>query len=143
MKKSELKTVLKPLIKECIKEVIFEEGILSNIISEVVQGMGAAPLVEREERRLPRTVKQQPQQDELRLKERKNKLAEARKRMLGAINKDAYNGVNLFEGTKPMRKTPQQSQGGATASPLSGIDPGDPGVDISSLIGGLNYKGLF
>ena len=63
MKKSELKAVLKPLIKECIKEVIFEEGVLSGIISEVVQGMGAIPLVESEEKRLPRTIKHQPQQD--------------------------------------------------------------------------------
>ena len=129
MKKSELKTVLKPLIKECIKEVIFEEGILSNIISEVVQGMGAAPLVEREEKRLPRTVKQQPQQDELRLKERKNKLAEARKRMLGAINKDAYNGVNLFEGTEPA-PSPSTSHG---RGPLDNEAPSDPGVDISGI----------
>ena len=142
MKKSELKTVLKPLIKECIKEVIFEEGILSGIISEVVQGMGAAPLVEREEKRLPRTIKQQPQQDEMRLKERKNKMNETRKRMLEAVSRDAYNGVDLFEGTKPMTnvsapKTP------SSQSPLSGIDPSDSGVDLSNLIGGINYKGLF
>jgi hypothetical protein len=142
MKKSELKTVLKPLIKECIKEVIFEEGILSGIISEVVQGMGTAPLVEREEKRLPRTIKQQPQQDEMRLKERKSKLLEARKRMLSAINQEAYNGVDLFEGTKPMRKGSNQT-GGRPSSPLSGVEPTDAGVDLSSLIGGLNYKGLF
>lgn len=44
--KSELRQVLKPLIKECIKEVIFEEGILSNIVSEVAQGLGAQTIVE-------------------------------------------------------------------------------------------------
>ena len=80
MKKSELKTILKPLIKECIKEVIFEEGVLSGIISEVVQGTGAPPLVERQE---------------------------------------------------------------APSSPLAGVDPHDSGVDISSLVGGMNYKGMF
>ena len=46
MKKSELRQVLKPLIKECIKEVIFEEGILSNIVSEVAQGLGGQTIVE-------------------------------------------------------------------------------------------------
>ena len=105
MKKSELKAVLKPLIKECIKEVIFEEGVLSGIISEVVQGMGAIPLVESEEKRLPRTIKHQPQQDEMRLKERKSRMDEARNRMLEAVSRDAYNGVDLFEGTKPMTTT--------------------------------------
>ena len=45
MKKSELRQVLKPLIKECIKEVIFEEGILSNIVSEVAQGLGGQTIV--------------------------------------------------------------------------------------------------
>ncbi len=46
MKKSELKSLLKPMIKECIKEVIFEEGVLSNIVSEVVGGLGRPTLVE-------------------------------------------------------------------------------------------------
>ena len=41
MKKQELQKVLKPLIKECIKEVIFEEGVLSSLIKEVAQGLGA------------------------------------------------------------------------------------------------------
>ena len=42
MKKSELKNI----IKECVREVIFEEGMLSGIVSEVVQGMGTASLVQ-------------------------------------------------------------------------------------------------
>ncbi len=146
MKKSELKTMLKPLIKECIKEVIFEEGVLSGIISEVVQGMGTAPLVEKQEKRVPRTIKQ-PAQDELRLQERRSARAAAKKKMLDAINKDAYNGVDLFEGTKPLSRGGTVSDGSsksaASAGPLAGVDPNDAGVDLSSLIGGLNYKGIF
>ena len=46
MKKAELKKLLKPMIKECIKEVIFEEGILSNIVSEVAQGLGRPTLID-------------------------------------------------------------------------------------------------
>ena len=143
MKKSELKAVLKPLIKECIKEVIFEEGVLSGIISEVVQGMGAIPLVESEEKRLPRTIKHQPQQDEMRLKERKSRMDEARNRMLEAVSRDAYNGVDLFEGTKPMTTTGSPGKTPPAHSPLAGVNPADAGVDLSNLIGGINYKGLF
>ena len=46
MKKDQLKKVLKPLIKECIKEAIFEEGVLSGLISEVVQGLGGQVISE-------------------------------------------------------------------------------------------------
>jgi len=143
MKKSELAKILKPLIKECIKEVIFEEGILSGIISEVVQGMGAAPLVERQEQKLPRTIKKAPEEDEMRLQERKQKMAENRKKMLDAIGRDTYNGVDLFEGTRPISKGGQPSAEPTAQGPLAGVDPSDSGVDLSSLIGGINYKGLF
>jgi hypothetical protein len=55
--------------------------------------------------------------------------------MTKAIGRNAYNGVNLFEGTIPITKggTP-----GATADspgPLAGVDPNDPGVDISAFFG--------
>ncbi len=124
MNKQELKKILKPLIKECIKEVIFEDGTLSSIISEVVKGVGE-PIVETKQR-FPK--KQQPQyetdeQAKARLKKQRNKMMEA-------IGKDAYNGVNLFEGTTPA-PAPQESGRGA----LSDVDPSDPGVDISSFMG--------
>ena len=50
--------------------------------------------------------------------------------MMEAIGKDAYNGVNLFEGTTPA-PAPQESCRGS----LSDVDPSDPGVDISSFMG--------
>ena len=94
MKKSELRQVLKPLIKECIKEVIFEEGVLSNIVSEVAQGLGGQTIVE---------TKQQPAEPQRNYEEENRiahqKLQETRKRMLDAIGSDAYNGVDLFAGT--------------------------------------------
>jgi len=129
MKKSELKLILKPLIKECIKEVIFEEGVLSNIVSEVAQGLGGQTIVE---------TKQQPTTPQRNYeKERQvaqQKLQETRKRMLEAIGSDSYNGVDLFAGTTPTRAPAESKQG----DPLAGIDPGDPGVDISGLFGGMN-----
>ena len=109
--------MLKPLIKECIKEVIFEDGTLSTIISEVMQGVGQ-PIVE---------TKQKPQYKTD--KQAKVKLNEQRKKMMDAIGGDAYNGVNLFEGTTPAPPQKQQGQG-----PLDSEDPRDPGVDISSIM---------
>tara|TARA_Y100000034_G_scaffold18829_1_gene20950 strand:+ start:511 stop:966 length:456 start_codon:yes stop_codon:yes gene_type:complete len=133
MKKTELKKILKPLIKECIKEVIFEDGVLSGLISEVAKGMSpssvvsttpppADPMVDR----LKRNAFTAEQNDNL--KEHKAKLMAA---IGGGGN--TFNGVNLFEGTTPVaaQTTPTQQ-----ATPLSGVNPGDAGVDISGLFGG-------
>ena len=57
---------------------------------------------------------------------------ETKKKMLNAIGSENYNGVNLFEGTEPLRKGGSQGAPGAT-SPLEMYAPEDPGVDISSL----------
>jgi len=141
MKKSELRQVLKPLIKECIKEVIFEEGILSNIVSEVAQGLGGQTIVEQSP-----TVAQTAQQEQIRQQQEqesrvaKQKLQETRKRMLDAVGKDAYNGVDLFAGTTPTSAPAESKQG----DPLAGVDPRDPGVDINQLFGGAskNWSGM-
>ena len=129
MKKNELKKILKPLIKECVKEVIFEEGALSTIISEVMKGTS-------ESQQIVETRTQKPKQDFAR-QERKMKEAKERKRkLLDSIGKDAYNGVNLFEGTTPAPPpTTGQGQG-----PLDGVSPNDPGVDISGIFSGHSAK---
>ena len=115
MKTSELKKALKPLIKQCIKEVIFEEGVLSGIISEVVKGIDAAPVI-REQK-----VVREPTNGHT-----KKKLEEQRKKMLSAIGKNSFNGVNVFEGVEPMKEGNQRS-------PLANVNAGDAGVDISEL----------
>ena len=117
MKTNELKKVLKPLIKQCIKEVIFEEGVLSGIISEVVKGVNTAPVI-REQKQVS---KPKPNNDLA-----KKKIQEQRKKMMEAIGKGSYNGVNVFEGVDPITESNQQS-------PLANMAPGDPGVDISKL----------
>ena len=122
MNKQELKNILKPLIKECIKEVIFDDGVLSGIISEVMQGVGTPQIIETP------TRKPEPKIDHA---QKSAQLQEQRKRMMDAIGKDAYNGVNLFEGTTPAPAQGSSSQHGA----LAGTDPSDPGVDISSFMG--------
>ena len=125
MKKNELKKMLKPLIKECIKEVIFEEGALSTIISEVMKGTSGSE-------RIVETRTQQPKQDFAKQERKLNEAKERRKKLLDSIGADAYNGVNLFEGTTP---APAPSSGGGQG-PLDGVSPGDAGVDISGIFSG-------
>jgi hypothetical protein len=121
--------MLKPLIKECIKEVIFEEGALSTIISEVMKGTsGAQPIVESKAR-------QQPKQNFERQERKMDEAKQRRKKLLDSIGTDAYNGVNLFEGTTAAPGQSQQGQG-----PLDGVSAVDPGVDITSLFSGHSSK---
>ena len=130
MKKSELKALLKPMIKECIKEVIFEEGVLSNIVSEVAHGLGRPTLVE------ARQPAPEPAAS-VNTSHRKQQVAleESREKLLSAINRDAYGGVNVFEGTTPLSSGGSVDSGPKTQGPLSDIDPNDPGVDISNIVG--------
>ena len=130
MKKEELKKLLKPMIKECIKEVIFEEGVLSNIVAEVAQGIGRPTLVEAKQHVA------EPSQDNRETLREQQAAVEAHKReLLASINKDAYGGVNVFEGTTPLSSGGSISQGPSAQGPLSDIEPSDPGVDISSIMG--------
>ena len=130
MSKNDLKKILKPLIKECIKEVIFEEGVLSTVISEVMKGTsGSQQIIETK----------QPKQTRRNFENRERKLKEvkARKRkLLDSIGKDAYNGVDLFEGTTPA-PAPRTNQG---QGPLDDVAPNDPGVDISGLFSSHSSK---
>ena len=133
MKKSELKRILKPLVTECIKESLMEDGLISGIIAEVVRGMNTPqPIVEAKQPQID------PQMNRMKRNafdgEQRNKLKEHKKKLMSAIGGNAYNGVNLFEGTTP---APAQASPSAAASPLSGQAPADPGVDISNLFGSV------
>ena len=138
MKRSELKQILKPLIKECIKEAILEDDLLSNVISEVVKSLGTNTIVEQRTQAVSR-----PRVDEQREREYiRTKANDTRKQLLDAIGKDSYNGVNLFEGTEPLRSGASSS--GISSSPLSNVDPGDAGVNIDGIfsVGGSRWKTL-
>ena len=132
MKRSELKKVLKPLIKECIKEVIFDEGVLSGLISEVIKGASdPQPIVESVPQKAPQLQVTSKKQDSLN---------EIRKSLTEAIGKEAYGGIDIFEGLDPISKggSPGASP---TSSPLQTYAPNDAGVDISSLVSG-KWKNL-
>jgi len=131
MKKQELAKILKPLVKQCIKEVLFEEGVLSSVISEVVIGLntGMQPITEQQTIQTPTKP---PRDNES--EKRKQKINETRKQMLDAIGKSSYNGVDLFEGTKPISSSPEPGAP-PSHSPLANMDPEDAGIDISALMG--------
>ena len=118
MKKSDLKKLIKPLVKECIHEVLLEEGLLSNVVSEVAKGLNTAPVITEQ-------VEQAPAP-----KPRKRDYSADRRKLMDAIGNDAYNGVNLFEGTTPAPAQQEQSAGSVDLG-----DPDDAGVDIGSILG--------
>ena len=118
MKKSDLKKLIKPLVKECIHEVLLEEGLLSNVVLEVAKGLNTAPVITEQ-------VEQAPAP-----KPRKRDYSADRRKLMDAIGNDAYNGVNLFEGT-----TPAPAQQEQTAGSVDMGDPNDAGVDIGSILG--------
>jgi hypothetical protein len=128
MKKSELKKILRPLVSECIKESLMEDGLISEIIAEVVRGMTASS--PRPPTNIATAQDTQSASPVDRRAEQAKKLQEHRSKLMSAIGKEAYNGVNLFEGTSP---APAQAPSTHAASPLSGQAPNDAGVDISNL----------
>lgn len=139
MKKNELRRLLKPLVKQCIKEVLFEEGVLSNIISEVVAGLSSGVVLESNTRQ-PRAEPVAEQLYEQQETEPSQKIRDSRKQMLEAIGRSSYNNVDLFENTNPLAKGGEPNPPTPSGAPLSGIDPSDPGIDISGL---MNKTGVW
>tara|TARA_R110002110_G_scaffold75720_2_gene200019 strand:+ start:516 stop:947 length:432 start_codon:yes stop_codon:yes gene_type:complete len=141
MKRSELKKMIKPIVKECVQEALLGEGILSNIVSEVAQGMGNQFLVERKEEIVPSMSNENSVQMEAMESRKREELKEYKQQLLDQIGNEAYNGIDLFEGTKP--SAPEMSATQA-AGPLGNKDPSDAGVDISGImaLGGKNWKAL-
>lgn len=140
MSKTDIKRMIKPLLKECVKEVLLEEGVLSNIVAEVAKGLSGNLI---QEQRQP--VAKTPQVSLEQSSRQKEMLLERRKKLMDAIGKDAYAGIDIFEGTEPLTS----HEAGETkplgkGSPLAGQAPGDPGVDISGIValGGKNWKAL-
>tara|TARA_E500000331_G_scaffold318995_1_gene331380 strand:- start:64 stop:456 length:393 start_codon:yes stop_codon:yes gene_type:complete len=120
VKKSDLKQLIKPLVKECIHEVLLEEGLLSNVVSEVAKGLQPQNMVVESQAPRPQPTAPNPNKDN----------SAQRKKLLDAIGADAYNGVDLFEGT-----TPAPAHREARPGTIDLGDPSDSGVDITNLMG--------
>lgn len=134
MKINELKKILKPLIKECIKEVIFESGVLSKVVTEVAHGMSVA----QNGQQVVSEQQQSPVEREEVRREKLREVNEQRRQLRDSIGSDAYNGINVFEGTDPLDSggTPDAPSSGSGHGPLAGRNPSDAGVDLGSLMGG-------
>jgi hypothetical protein len=131
MNKAELKKLIKPVVKECIQEVLIEEGLLTEVVAQVASGMTRKPIVENKKSK--DNLFNEDLQMKRKTQEVNQKLQEHRKKLLDSIGQDAYNGVDLFEGTEPMK---QGAAPGTTHKPnVLGDDPSDAGVDISSIMG--------
>ncbi len=133
MKKSELKETLKPLIKECIKEVMFEDGTLSSIISEVVKGIGTQPVMVEAPTPEAKSTDTAREQKLAEMRQEHLKEMEEQRRGLNEVVSKRLGGVDVFEGTNPISKPGRAGEPTAPSSPLQGVDPNDPGVDLSRL----------
>lgn len=153
MKKKELKEMLRPIVRECIEECIhealFDSGLITNVVSEVIKGVNIPHLVESvssrslpvvaeprhhsspakvEKRSISQEAEEIKREHEAEMQEVKKRLEENMKSRLG--------GVNIFEGTTPTVAESNEH------SPMSGVDPSDPGINLSSIPGlkNLDFK---
>ena len=126
----------KALIKESVREVLIEDGVLTKIISEVVQGLNSQQQLVSDSREKITETQQETAQKERVSKERQ-RMSESRKRMLDAIG-NSTRGVNIFEGTEALSKGGTPDQETTPSSALAGVSPNDPGVDISSFMKNAN-----
>ena len=133
MNKTKLKKLTKPVVKECIQEVLIEEGLLTEVVSQVAAGMSRQPIVENKPKKRNDKLFNEDLQMKRKTREANKKLQEHRKKLLDSIGGDAYNGVDLFEGTEPLRNTGTPGQ--VHTPNVLGDDPNDAGVDISSIMG--------
>ncbi len=133
MNKSQLKKLIKPVVKECIQEVLIEEGLLTEVVAQVASGMSRQPIVENKPKKRNDKLFNEDLQMQRKSREANKKLQEHRRKLLDSIGGDAYNGVDLFEGTEPMRQSGTPGQ--AHKPSVLGDDPNDAGVDISSIMG--------
>ena len=133
MNKTQLKKLIKPVVKECIQEVLIEEGLLTEVVAQVASGMSRKPIVENKPKKRNDKLFNEDLQMQRKSREANKKLQEHRRKLLDSIGGDAYNGVDLFEGTEPMRQSGTPGQ--AHKPSVLGDDPSDAGVDISSIMG--------
>ena len=134
MDKTELKKVLKPLVKQCVKEALLEEGVLSRVVSEVVAGFG--PILTESAPKQTHTAPIRSEQAAL-LEQQRAELEEEKARMLKERKRKLLDasgfGNEIFEGVEPLSKggTPGEA---SSQGALSGVNPDDPGVDISGIM---------
>lgn len=138
MKRSELKKLIKPIVEECVKDALLTSGLLTSVISEVVAGVKKGIITESKSETPALQERQEQEEQRKQISEaERQKILESKKKLLNAIGTSAYNNVDVFEGTEPLKKGGKpsgKSSGGY--NPFEGVDPSDPGVDITALTQG-------
>jgi hypothetical protein len=128
MKKSELKSIIKPIVEECVRDVLFKQGVLSSIVSEIMIGVSDQQTITENKQEAPTRSATKSNVS------RKNELMENKKKLMDEIGREAFGGVDLFEGTTP---APAPRGGGRGHNPLKDMDPDDPGVNIDGLMSAM------
>ena len=134
MKKSELKNIIQPIVEECVKDALLSSGLLSKVISEVIAGVQGGLMTEaRQAAPVQQQAQPAPQQTNQINQAERQKVLENKKKLLDAIGSSSYNGVDVFEGTKPLKKGGSASKNSGGYKAFDGVDPNDPGVNIDAL----------
>jgi len=123
MDSKSFRAVMKEVIKESLREILREEGLLQTLSESKQVTSKPAPKVIR-----------QLNEETLKDLNANRKLLEqsvGKSKLMPAPSK----GFDPFAGTQALTEA-QASNGQAKTGPLKDIDPSDPGVDVSSLIGG-------
>jgi hypothetical protein len=134
LKKSELKNIIQPIVEECVKDALLSSGLLSKVISEVIAGVQGGLMTEaRQTTPVQQQAQPAPQQTNQINQAERQKVLENKKKLLDAIGSSSYNGVDVFEGTKPLKKGGSASKNSGGYKAFDGVDPNDPGVNIDAL----------
>lgn len=128
--KAELKKLIKPLIKECIMEFFVEQG-LTKVIAEAKETT-TAPVQRKAPVVMPRS-NPVGQIVEAKAAEAKNVIVKELKQ--AGIMTDKFNPFANTQALDEAQAAPVQSEKARALNPLRDIDPNDPGVDISGIMG--------
>lgn len=128
--KAELKKLIKPIIKECIMEFFVEQG-LTKVIAEAKQA-APAPVQKKAPVVMPRG-NPMGQIVEAKAAESRNIIVKELKQ--AGIMTDKFNPFANTQALDEAQAAPVQNERAMAMNPLRDIDPSDPGVDISGIMG--------
>jgi hypothetical protein len=136
----ELKQILKPLIREVVKDVLLEEkGILSHIIQECSEGIKKELLIEIKGNTYTKQESMIFNNRQERILDKKQTLQENKKKIIDSFTKSGNNNLRgIFEGIEPLTSEGKVGDDNKPKSPLSNMDPSDPGIDLNI----FNFKGI-